>query len=141
MKIYEEYPYLLDPEWVEGYDLSSSWTAKNPGPGISDLDCAVALLRTGGVLSDAAKLLNRSRTVISSYIANTPHILELAEEVVDSFLDAVEKLQKDAALAGDSQAQRFILTTLGKRRGYTTRTEAEVEQKTKVIIGSDDAGL
>lgn len=141
MKLYEEYPYLMDPEWLEAYDFATSLTRRDPEAPIAELDCAVAILLTEGVPSDMAKLLGRSRSQVVSRIANDAHLTELAEEVTETLLDDVEKLQMAAARAGDLQSQRFILTTLGKKRGYVTRQEQEVKQKTSVTITGTDAEL
>ena len=141
MKILAEFPQLNDPEWVEAYDFSDSWTRKNPEAHIGELDCAVAILRTSGVPSDMGKLLGRSRTAVVSFVSKNPHLEELLDEVAEHFLDEIEKLHKTAALSGDLNAQRFILTTLGKKRGYVTRQEQEVKAKTTVTIEGNDAEL
>ena len=141
MKILAEFPQLTDEEWVVSYDFATSWTRKNPEAAIGELDCAVAILCTAGVPADMAKLLGRSRTAVVSFISKHPHLEELLENVAEEFLDEIEKLHKNAALTGDLNAQRFILTTLGKRRGYVTRQEQEVRAKTTVTIEGQDAGL
>lgn len=141
MKILEEFPQLQDESWVEAYDFATCWTRKNPDSHIGMLDCAVAIIRTGGVFTDIASLLGRSRTSVVSYLSKTPALEELLEDVSEQFLDQIEKLHKTAALSGDLNAQRFILTTLGKRRGYVTRQEQEVKARTTVVIDGSDAEL
>lgn len=141
MKILEEFPQLNDEVWVDAYDFSDCWTRKNPEAQIGELDCAVAVLRTAGVPSDMGKLLGRSRAAVISFVSKNPHIEELLDEVAEHFLDQIEKLHKTAALEGDLNAQRFILTTLGKKRGYVTRQEQEVQAKTTVVIEGNDAEL
>lgn len=141
MKILQEFPQLSDMEWVESYDFSTSWTRKNPEAQIGELDCAVAIILTGGVPSDIGKLLGRSRTAVVSFVGKNPHLEELLDEVAEEFIDRIEKLHKTAALSGDLNAQRFILTTLGKKRGYVTRQEQEVKARTTVTIEGNDADL
>lgn len=141
MRIYEEYPYLLDEAWVEAFDFTRCYTAKSASPLIGELDCAVAIIKSGGVVADAASLLGRSRNTVARFISATPHLLELAEEITETFIDRVEDLQKRAALSGDPLAGRFILSTLGKKRGYVTRQEQEVKQATTVVIEGEDAKL
>lgn len=139
MLILQEYPTLRDPKFIENYDFSKALTRVDFGATLSQLDTAVAIMRTGGVMKDMVMLLGRSRAVISTYVANDPHLTELVEEVAEGFLDEVEKLQKTAALQGDLAAQRFILTTLGKGRGYVTRQDHKVEAQTVVNIEGKDA--
>jgi hypothetical protein len=141
MLIFKEYPQLLNGEFVEGYDFTRCYSRMNADGDPGELDTAVAIMVTGAVLSDMSKLLGRSRVTISSYIGKNPHLAELVDEVAETFLDEVEKLHKGAALQGDLGAQRFILTTLGKDRGYVTRTDHKVESKTQVTIEKEDADL
>ena len=141
MLIYQEYPYLSDPMFIEGHDFSSCLTRRDFEANLVQLDVAVAILRTGGVLSDMVKLLGRSRVVIDTYVSKDPHLSELLQEVAEEFLDTVEKMHKKAALDGDLATQRFILQTLGKSRGYVTRQEQKVEAQTTVNIEGNDANL
>lgn len=141
MRIYEEYPQLLDPTFVEDYTFRDCWTRKNPSAPVGELDAAVAIIRTGGVLKDVATVLGRSRTVTASAVENNPHLSELLNEIAEEFLDEVEKIHRNAALAGDGTAIRYILSTLGKGRGYVTRTDHNVKQATSVTIDKDDAEL
>lgn len=141
MLILREYPQLEDMEWVDNYDFEKSWTRKNPDAEIGQLDCAVAIVKTGGVMVDMCRLLKRSRAQVTTRINKDPHLSELAEDIAESFIDEVEKLHKAAALQGDLATQRFILTTLGKKRGYVTRQEQDVQAKTTVVIEKEDASL
>lgn len=141
MQILEEYPDLLDEEFVETYDFGGCYTRTSSDGVIGELDTAVAILRTRGVPADMKRLLGKGRATIGRYIDSKPALKELLEDVAEDFLDEVEKLHKNAALQGDLTAQRFILQTLGKRRGYTTRQEVDMKAKTEVIIEAADAAL
>lgn len=121
--IYDTYPRLLDEEYVASYDFAGCWTKNNPTGLFEDLDVAAALMNTSGNLGMAARLLSRSRRSLGGYIARNLQLTELMADLQAEFLDAVEDLHKRAAMNGDLGTQRFFLQTLGKDRGYTTRTE------------------
>ena len=124
MSIFDVYPKLLDDEYVSTYPFESCYTKKDRLNAYADEDVAAALILSEGNLSGAAKLLGRSRRSLEQYIVKISHLRDLQEDLMAEFLDAVETLQKNAALAGDLTTQRFMLSTLGKDRGYVARSEA-----------------
>lgn len=124
MSIFERYPDLTDPEYVEAYDLDRTYTKSHKEGPILDLDVAVALIRTEGNVSKVAEILHRSRRVMDTYISRDVAMTELLEDLEESFLDAVIAKTRDLAKAGDPATMRFVLGTLGKKRGFVTRVEA-----------------
>lgn len=143
MDILEQYPDLKRLDFVEFYDFGSCHTAQNPDAPFSEFEVAVALLHTNGNLSRAGHLLNRSRRSLEGFITRNPGLLLLQEDIVATKVDAIEQGQFAKALGGDPLAERFILQTLGKERGFSTR--AEVTGKNggviNVNISGEDAGL
>ena len=123
MSIFDVYPKLLDDEYVSTYPFESCYTRKDRLNPYDDEDVAAALIISDGNLSGAAKLLGRSRRSLEQYIVKISHLRDLQEDLMAEFLDAVEALQKNAALAGDLTTQRFMLSTLAKDRGYVARAE------------------
>lgn len=124
MDLWEAYPKLLDPAYVEAYDFSDSWTRKNPGGPYEDLDVAVALVRTTGNVSAAARLLGRSRRSLHGFVLRNIHMKDLLEDIEQEFLDYCEQMCRDDAMAEDGEQSRWkFLTTKGKERGYTLRQE------------------
>lgn len=138
MLIYEDYPDLSDPTWVELYNLSTCHTSMDPFGAIAELDVAVALLHTEGNLARTAKLLRRSRTQVRDFVARHAKLSELYEEIDESFLDEVEDMQKMAVKAGDVQTGRFILSTKGADRGYSAK--ARLDHTSKDGTMSPDGG-
>lgn len=122
MSVYDKYPQLMDPEFVDGYDFDSCWTRENP-TGISDIDLCVAMIRAGGNFSKVGSVLGRTRRAVDRAISADVDIFELAADLEDEFLDTVEENYKTMALSGDPIAIKFFLMTKGKNRGYSTRTE------------------
>lgn len=78
-----------------------------------------------------SELLGRRRNAIRDYILANIEVKDVWDEIRESLVDKVEAVHFTGALhAGDSAGQRFILSTLGKDRGYSTRQE---------LTGSDGA--
>lgn len=87
------------------------------------VDVVYAIAAARGNWADMAKLLGRNRQRVKDWVESRPEVLAYREDVVQGIIDEVEYKHLDSALAGDGSAQRFILSTLAKERGYTIRTE------------------
>lgn len=124
MSIYDQYPKLLEADFVESYTFYDCWTVLNPEGAYNTLDVAVALLQSDGNFSATAKLLQRPRRSVETFVQRTLELRELHEDTEESFLDAVEYSYRATAKGGDPGAQRFFLTTKAKDRGYVTRNES-----------------
>lgn len=122
--IFDKYEDLLRPGFVDGYSLDDCYTVTNESGAILDLDVAVALLQSDGNVSEVAKVLQRSRRVMSTYISRDAALQELQEDIDDAFMDAVEANARTIARKGDPGMMKFMLQTIGKKRGYVTRVEA-----------------
>lgn len=107
----------------EEYDFSVCQTRLDRYGPYDPVDVAAAILMTGGVFSQMASLLGRNRNRVRDYVLSRPEVKRVYDEVRESILDEVECSVIKSALNGDTANQRFILTTLGKDRGYTTRVE------------------
>ena len=124
MSIFDEYQDLIRPEFVEGYTLSDCATMRNaPNGMILGLDVAVALLKLDGHIAAVAQHLGRSRRVIETYIQRDLNLAELLEDIQETFLDDAEAKARALARSGDGGVLKYMLSTLGKKRGYVTRTE------------------
>lgn len=123
MSIFDEYQDLVRPEFVEAYDLSTCPTAREPEGPILSLDVAVALLKADGHVAWVAQALRRSRRVIDTFIQRDLSLSELLEDIQETFLDDAEAKAKALARSGDGGILKYMLSTIGKRRGYVTRTE------------------
>lgn len=124
MSIFDEYQDLIRPEFVEDYTLSDCATMRNAPDGIIlNLDVAVALLKLDGHIAAVAQHLGRSRRVIETYIQRDLNLAELLEDIQETFLDDAEAKARALARSGDGGVLKYMLSTLGKKRGYVTRTE------------------
>lgn len=130
--MFEKYPDLLNEEYVETYNLEVCHTNTEKDGPILDLDVAVALIRYQGNLTNVARKLARSRRVIETYISREPKLRELAEDLQEQFIDLTEDKLRGLVVAGDPSSVRYVLSTLGKKRGFVTRNE---------VSGKDGEGL
>ena len=107
-------------------------------------DVSAALVQCCGSRVEAAELLGMSRPKLSKYIRLHPDLKDLVDSERDGLLDRVERSVAERALSGDWAAQKFILTTLGKDRGYTTKTEVETTsggELAELLRASDKAHI
>ena len=105
------------------YDFSIAPTALHNEDKYHESDVAAALFAARGNLSFAARLLNRRRNRLRSYLDRSPEMLQLWDDIRDEVIDKVEQNCYDLALNGDPTSIRFVLSTIGKDRGWTQRTE------------------
>lgn len=111
---------LLD---VANYDFSTCPTRVDAIGPIYREDAYAALVHSNGHIADAALLLGRQRGQFARWLKAHPEFSVLQDDLVETDLDTVERSVFDAAKSGDGANARFLLTTKGKNRGYSTRTE------------------
>lgn len=120
-------PEIALPEGFEHLDLIRYDFNKCPtridkfGPYFID-DVIAAIMVTHGNLAAMSALLGRSRVRIKDYVYKTPEALALLQDMDSAIVDNVEMGHTKLALSGDGAAQRFILGTKGKDRGYHKET-------------------
>ena len=108
-------------------------------------DVVCALFKADGNLGKMAKLLNRRRSALWKHIRDRQDMWRLWTDFHESKMDTVENLHWQAALDGDLGAQRFLLQTKGKDRGYSTRQETTgadgqpLVHETKLTFSPEDA--
>ena len=82
-----------------------------------------AMVACEGLPRPATVMLNTTRRKLLDFIQQDPELVELQNELREGVLDDVENVVIKSAKDGDGANGRFILQTLGKERGFTTRTE------------------
>lgn len=89
--------------------------------------------RFGGLVKPTARSLGCSRSALNDYLNRNPAAKAAARENVETLIDDAELFVADiirGKIACDVKsrlaAAQYILSTVGKSRGYTTRTETEV---------------
>lgn len=92
---------------------------------IDDRAIAVALVHHQGNLSAAARRLSADlqtrvkRSYVSKRIDASPALQLLLEDIQESLVDDAEATVAKAVLAGHLESSKFLLTTLGRDRGYS----------------------
>ena len=81
------------------------------------------LRRTQGMVYLAAQALHCSPQTIYNYLARHPSVKAALDTERGTLVDIGETKLYEAVLRGEPWAVMFLLRTLGKSRGYTTRTE------------------
>lgn len=110
-------------DW-ENYRFSTCDTAIDPIGPFYPIDVYAALKHAKGNFKVAANLLQRPRDSLIRWLKANSEFMQIAIDEEEGTLDDVETLVKEQALAGDGAQQRFLLSTKGKSRGYTTKVEA-----------------
>lgn len=77
-----------------------------------------ALIKSGGFISYAAKLLRCRQSTLREYIAKYPQLRDVMEEIKTAELDASELALLKKRNQGDNTAIIFHLKCKGKDRGY-----------------------
>jgi len=90
---------------------------------VSKKHLIATLQKTGGLISLAARELGISRQAIHKRIADDDSLREELNEIREVDLDIAEAKLKQSIRKGDAWAVRFYLQTLGRERGYVTRSE------------------
>ena len=89
-------------------------------------DIIEAIKGTGGIISTIAKKLNCSWTAADKYTSNWESTKKCLEDERETVLDLAESAVIREIQNGDIQAAKYMLSTKGKRRGYTEKQEIEM---------------
>lgn len=92
-------------------------------PRLSKKRIEAALRKHRGGAYLAASELSVSHTTIYNYLNKFPDLKELQESFAESMVDKAEYKLHEAVVDGDPWAIKYALSTKGKARGYTERTE------------------
>lgn len=111
------------PDQADAYNFEACWTRNHPDDPIRKIDLVAALYFTRSNLYKCALLLRRTRKHLTAYLERNIDLQEVRFEILDGTLDQLESDVITSALAGDGQDRRFVLSTLGKDRGFSTRAQ------------------
>lgn len=94
------------------------------------------LTRFAGLISPTARSLGCSRSSLSAYLDRHPTAKHCMVEARDGFIDEAEgyfvrvvRGEIDCDVKERLAAAQYVLSTIGKNRGYTTKTESELSGK------------
>ena len=86
-----------------------------------------AIVSARGNLSTICEALDVKRDALRARINETPLLKQIYDEQRESIVDQAEENIFNDVKRGDQVASKFVLTTLGKERGYTTKVETSNE--------------
>jgi hypothetical protein len=100
-----------------------------------------AIRRAEGNLSDAARILECSRTTVHRYVNKFSTVKQAYEEENDKFIDEAQGQLRRHVKKGSLPAIMFLLKTKGKHLGYVERQEVEPVGEVKIrVIRNGNAG-
>lgn len=90
-------------------------------PRVSAAEIAEALTLHDGNLAACCRELSMTRSKLVERINQYPELIELLSDMREEVLDYAEGFQFARAKSGaDPASERFLLSTIGKQRGYST---------------------
>jgi transposase-like protein len=97
---------------------------------------------TSGVLSEIARRIGCSRQTVYAWMNDHPEVARAIEEERQVSLDHAETTLYKAIESGDLSAAKYLLSTRGRDRGFSTRAElaAEIQQQGSVVVYLPDNG-
>ena len=93
-----------------------------------------AIIASRGFVTTAAQSLNVSRKTLYADLEKYPKAQEALDDAREYTLDRAETKLFEAMENGEPWAIRLVLTTIGRSRGYVTRTVDEIESIHRDII-------
>ena len=91
--------------------------------------CEIALRKSGGFITHAAKSLNISTTALSRRISRSKKLQEVKKEVEEKYLDLAESKLIGKINKEDLGAICFFLKCRGKERGYIEKQIIDLNSK------------
>lgn len=82
-----------------------------------------ALTESRGLIAPAAEALHCNRSTVRRYMERYPEVKEAQEEAVQASVDLAQSKLMVLIEREDWRAIRYMLSTLGKDRGFTERQE------------------
>jgi len=85
-----------------------------------------AIKGTAGIVSTIAKRLEVDWHTAESYIKKYPEALKSFQDEREGILDMAEATILTAIKSGDTGSAKWLLSTIGKKRGFTEKQEIEI---------------
>lgn len=99
-----------------------------------------ALRKFYGLIKPASQYLKCSRMTIYRYLEKHPEAKRIVEEGREELLDSAETVLVkilngglEASTGEMLDAAKYVTSTIGKNRGYTTKTETQIESQDFVV--------
>ena len=86
-----------------------------------------AIKNSYGIVSNVAKKLKCDWNTARKYIDKYECTLQAEEDERKKYVDLAESNSVELLKSGDPQQTRYVLSTVGKDRGYTDKTEIDTK--------------
>lgn len=93
-----------------------------------------ALRKAGGIPAGAAQVLGCARSTVTRRIHKSPALQEFIAGLEDELLDMCESNMYALCKAKDFRANRFVLETKGKHRGWTKQVGITLDKPAQIIF-------
>lgn len=93
-----------------------------------------AIEGSGGIVSDVAKRLGCDWNTAQRYIQRWPETQEAFQAERERILDLAETTLYRAIQEGDIQAAKWVLSRLGRHRGYGDHVEVSGKQALEIVL-------
>jgi hypothetical protein len=93
-----------------------------------------AIKGTGGIITDIADKLSLSWHMAYDTVQMYPETILALEDEKEKRLDLAETTITKAISEGDVQTSKWLLMTIGKKRGYSEKQEMEISGQGQLVI-------
>jgi len=100
-----------------------------------------AIKGCSGVVTNVSEKLKCSWNSAQKYINEYESCIQAFKDEGEHLLDTAENKLKEAIEGGDMQMVRYLLSTKGKKRGYTEKQEVELTGEKLIYLEKQDEGL
>ncbi len=110
------------------------------GPRYNKRTVLQAIEGSGGIVSAVAKRLGCGWITAQRYIQRWPETQEAFQSERERILDLAETTLYRAIQEGDAQAAKWLLSRLGRHRGYGDHVEVSGRQALEIVLRWPDEG-
>lgn len=103
-----------------------------------EADIVRALEVAEGSIADAATALGVKRHILATAISRNEYLRNVHIDFLEAGIDAAQKIVFDAVKQGNLTAATFVLSTIGKDRGFSTKQELTLRKAERADDMSDD---
>ncbi len=100
-----------------------------------------ALRKAGGIPAGAAQILGCARSTVTRRIAKSAKLQEFVEGLEEELLDMCESNMYAMCRAKDFRANRFVLETKGKHRGWSKQLHVQIDKPVPILFTEGQAAL
>ncbi len=95
---------------------------------VAEAEIVAALEAAEGSIADAAASLGVKRHVLASAISRSEYLRAVHMDFLEAGIDAAQRVVFTAVKQGRLEAATFVLSTVGKERGFSTKQELKLSK-------------